>query len=304
MIYLALDIGGTAVKMSLVSGAGNILRRAEHSVSFDHYKTPILRTVLSTVAAFLREADEKPSAIGVAATGQIDVSTGMVVGTCGNLPGWLGVPLRDSLAEAFRLPVYVENDANCALLGEAWLGRAQGCRHALLVTLGTGVGGAAIVDGRVLHGRIGIAGEIGHFPTHADGAVCTCGNRGCYEQYASVTALRRMMESQAQGASADGRHIFRKAAAGDQAAVAALDLWIGEVAAGLIGLVHLFNPQIVLIGGGVSAQDTMLIDPLRWRVLSGVMPRFREGLALEAAGLGNDAGMLGAARLCLDVHGK
>lgn len=134
------------------------------------------------------------------------------------------------------------------------------------------------------------------------GAVCTCGNHGCYEQYASVTALIRMARPHMPGEAPDGRRIFQQAADGNQLVAAVIDEWIDEIAAGLVGLAHLFNPQIVLIGGGVSAQETMLIEPLRRRVLERTMPRFGEGMALEAAGLGNDAGMLGAAWLCLDAR--
>lgn len=302
MTFLALDIGGTSLKVGIVDKSGHVRRRAECSVDFDHYHTPILQTVLSETTSFLQAGEEKPAAIGVSATGQIESSSGTVIGTCGSLPDWVGTPLCMTLETAFGLPVYVENDANCALLGESWLGRVRGRRHALLVTFGTGVGGAILTDGRLFHGNKGIAGEIGHFPTHAGGVRCTCGNCGCYEQYASVTALVRMAQSCMPGAALDGRRIFQQAMEGNESAAAAIDAWIDEIAAGLIGLVHLFNPQIVLIGGGVSAQEAMLIAPLRQRVLAGTMPQFREGLLLEAALLGNDAGMLGAARLCLDAY--
>ena len=251
--YLGVDIGGTAVKLGLVDENGRVLRRAERSVSFDGYKTPILDTVQAAIHEFLTADAPRLEGIAVSATGQIDSRRGVVAGTCGNFPGWIGVDIKGTLERAFGLPVTVANDANCMLLGEVWAGAAKGYTEVIGVTLGT----------------------------------------GCYERYAATTALVR--SAQAAGLDApDGRAIFEAAAAGDARTLAVLNGWINEIAQGLAGLVHIFNPQLILIGGGVSAQQALLIDPLAAQVRKSIMPAFAEGLEVRAAALQNDAGLVGA----------
>ena len=272
-IYLGVDIGGTAVKLGLVDETGRVLRRAERSVSFDGYKTPILDTVQRAIRDFLAEDAPELAGIGVSATGQIDSRRGVVAGTCGNFPGWIGVAIKGTLERAFGLPVTVANDANCMLLGEVWAGAARGYTDVVGVTLGTGVGGGILTGGRLLEGARGLGGELGHFRLHAlDGVACTCGAIGCYERYAATTALVR--DAQRMGLDApDGR-----------------------------GLVHIFNPQLILIGGGVSAQQALLIDPLAEKVRASVMPAFAEGLEVKAAALQNDAGLVGAVYYFREMH--
>lgn len=292
--YLGIDIGGTAVKLGLVDGQGNVLARAEASVSFDGYRTPILDTVVATAAAFLEKSAQRPVGIGVSATGQIDSRQGVVAGTCGNFPGWAGAPIRQRLADAFGLPVTVANDANCMCLGEAWVGGAKGYTDVIGITIGTGIGGGILAGGRLLEGARGLGGELGHYRTHArDGEPCTCGAVGCWEHYAATTALVRRARAQ-NPAWCDGRAIFAAAERGDPAVQAVLGDWIDEIAQGLAGLVHIFNPQLILIGGGVSAQQKLLIEPLAARVRAAVMPAFAQGLEIRAAELQNDAGLVGA----------
>ena len=301
--YLGVDIGGTAVKLGLVDDTGRVLRRAERSVSFDGYKTPILDTVQTAIRDFLGSHDvPKLEGIGVSATGQIDSRRGVVAGTCGNFPGWIGVDIKGTLERTFGLPVTVANDANCMLLGEVLAGAARGYTDVVGVTLGTGVGGGILTGGRLLEGARGLGGELGHFRLHAlDGVACTCGAIGCYERYAATTALVR--GAQRMGLDApDGRTIFEAAAAGDARTQAVLNHWINEIAQGLAGLVHIFNPQLILIGGGVSAQQALLIDPLAEKVRASVMPAFAEGLEVKAAALQNDAGLVGAVYYFREMH--
>lgn len=295
--YLGVDIGGTAVKLGLVEETGRVLARAEHSVSFDGYRTPILTTVTARVRQFLAALPEqqRPEGIGVSATGQIDTGRGIVAGTCGNLPGWVGAPIRQTMEQELGLPTAVANDANCMLLGEVWTGAAKGCTDVIGMTLGTGVGGGILTGGRLLEGARGLGGELGHFRLHArTGAACTCGAAGCYEHYAAATALVRRAQQKMGMEYTNGRMIFDAARAGSPAARAVLADWIEEIAQGLAGLVHIFNPQLILIGGGVSAQQELLIEPLAARVYASVMPAFAEGLTLRAAALQNDAGFVGA----------
>jgi glucokinase len=306
-LYLGIDIGGTAVKLGLVTEAGRVTAREEASVCADGYKTPILASVLAAAQAFVRRQAVQPAqlaGIGVSATGQIDSARGVVAGTCGNLPGWAGAEIRQTLEDAFGLPVTVANDANCMCLGEAWVGAARGYTDVIGVTLGTGVGGGILTGGRLLEGARGLGGELGHYRTHAlDGVECTCGASGCWEHYAATTALVRAA-SALEPELDDGRKVFAAAAAGDKRIQWVLDGWLDEIAEGLAGLVHIFNPQLILIGGGVSAQQQLLIEPLAARVRAAVMPAFAEGLEVRAAALHNDAGLVGAVYYFRTRHGE
>lgn len=295
--YFGIDIGGTAVKLGIVDETGRVLLKGEESVSFDGYQTPVLTTVRRAAKEFLTANSipvESLAGIGVSATGQIDSRKGIVAGTCGNFPNYIGSPIKSALEEDFGLPVTVANDANCMTLGEVWVGGAKGYTDVIGVTLGTGVGGGILTGGRLLEGARGLGGELGHFRTHAlDGVLCTCGASGCWERYAATTALVRGAQPR-NPKWKDGRAIFESAHAGDPTILALLDDWTDEIAQGLAGMVHIFNPQLILIGGGVSAQQELLIDPVAKKVRASVMPAFAEGLEIRAAQLHNDAGMVGA----------
>ena len=295
--YFGIDIGGTAVKLGIVDETGRVLLKGEESVSFDGYQTPVLTTVRRAAKEFLTVNSipvESLAGIGVSATGQIDSRKGIVAGTCGNFPNYIGSPIKSALEEDFGLPVTVANDANCMTLGEVWVGAAQGYTDVIGVTLGTGVGGGILTGGHLLEGARGLGGELGHYRTHAlDGVDCTCGAKGCWERYAATTALVRAAQEK-DPAWKDGRAIFAAAEAGNETVLALLDHWTDEIAQGLAGMVHIFNPQLILIGGGVSAQQKLLIEPIAAKVKASVMPAFAEGLEVCAAQLHNDAGMVGA----------
>ncbi len=295
-MILCLDIGGTAVKMGLCDRQGVIHARKEASVCFDQYRTPILETVLREAGLFLAEQQCDVEGAGISATGQIDDKWGIVIGTNGRIPHWEGSHLAEEVSARFHVPAFALNDANAAALGESYAGRAKGVENVIMLTLGTGVGGGIILGGKLYSGSLGIAGELGHFTLYADGMTCTCGKKGCFECYASTTALIARAKEKAGSEDLNGKEIFRRAQAGDRAMLSVLDAWIDDIVHGITGLVHIFNPDMVLIGGGVSVQEQLLMQPLRERVKAGVMPRFAEHLSIERATLGNDAGMIGAAR--------
>ena len=301
-MLLCMDIGGTAVKLGLVDEDGRIHARHEASVSFDGYRTPIIETTLKEAEAFLSGTGVAVAGIGVSATGQVDDSTGTVIGTNGKIPSYEGTCIKARLEERFHVPAQVINDANAAALGECFRGGAQGVDNVVMITLGTGVGGGIISNGQLLSGKRGIAGELGHFTLYQDGPCCPCGKRGCYENYASTTALVQSAGRASGDQTLTGREIFARAASGDAVMLRAIDAWLHDVAAGLTGIIHIFNPEMVLIGGGVSSQEELLMQPLRRLVRSGVMPRFAEGLRIERALLGNDAGLIGAAKNFLDTR--
>lgn len=299
-MFLGIDIGGTKVKLGLVDGAGVIHARTEASVCFDHYQTPILATVIRAAKDFLCQTHASVQGVGISATGQIDQERGVVIGTNGKIPHYEGARLKTDIEAALGVPAWALNDANAAALGEVFIGGAKGYQNAVMLTLGTGVGGGLILNGQLYGGAKGIAGELGHFTLYQDGAPCPCGKRGCLEQYASTAALVARAEQLTGRRNLDGRQVFEGVDQGDAVLRQALNGWLDDVAAGITGLVHIFNPQLVLIGGGVSEQETLLLRPLRARVLSGVMPRFGEHLRIEKAVLGNDAGMIGAVKYFME----
>ena len=227
--YFGIDIGGTAVKLGIVDETGKVLCKGEQSVNFDGYQTPVLDTVRKAAKEFLTAQAipvENLSGIGVSATGQIDSRKGIVAGTCGNFPNYIGSPIKAALEQDFGLPVTVANDANCMTLGEVWVGGAQGYTDVIGVTLGTGVGGGILTGGRLLEGARGLGGELGHYRTHAlDGVPCTCGATGCWERYAATTALVRAAKEK-NPAWTDGRAIFAAAEAGNPEVLALLDAWV------------------------------------------------------------------------------
>ena len=302
MKLLSIDLGGTEVKMGLADEEGHIHEKASASVSFDGYRTPILTTVMKAAESFLAEHPCTIHGIAVSACGQIDPESGTVIGTNGKIPHYEGESIKRRMEEAFGKETWVLNDANAAVLGECFAGRAKGLRDVILITLGTGVGGGVVSGGRLLSGHRGIAGELGHYTLRADGPACPCGKHGCFEHYASTSALVSRCESASCRNSLNGKIIFQEAAAGNQVFLNELSSWIRDIAEGLTGLIHIFNPEMVLIGGGVSVQEKLLISPLRDSIIRQAMPRFSEGLQIESALLGNDAGMTGAVRFWLDSH--
>ncbi len=291
-MILCIDIGGTAVKLAYMDEDGNLFDQCETSVNFDQYKTPVLSTVLHAAEEML--SAKAVDGIGISTAGLIDVNTGTVLQA--NIPGYSGTELKREFEEAFGVPVWVLNDANSATLGECFTGRAKGLQHVIMLTLGTGVGGGIVQHGRVYQGAQGIAGELGHFPLYNGGLRCGCGKLGCFEAYASTGALVRRVQAATGEDELNGRVIFARAESGEQVICDELSKWIDDIAAGIVGLIHIFNPEMVLIGGGVSMQEKLLMVPLRQRVLEQVMPSFAYGLRVERATLGNDAGLIGAGR--------
>ena len=294
MNYLSIDIGGTAVKIALVNQSGDVLILDKYSVSFDNYETPILETVLKSIDVFIDENNiHDISGICVSATGQIDVNKGEVIGTGGNIKNYDGSKIKEELEKKYKLKTTVINDANAAVLGELFLGRAKGYKNIVMITIGTGVGGGIVVNGEVLNGRLGIGGEIGHLSINNEGEPCSCGNRGCYERYASMTALIKRVEEELDIKGINGKDIFDRIPT-DENISNIVDSWIDDIANGLVSLVHIFNPEIILVGGAVSEQKELFIDKLREKVMRKVMPNFSLDLKVESAKLGNDAGLVGA----------
>lgn len=307
--YLGVDIGGTAVKIGLISVEGDIEAEKTFSVNFDGYETPILKTVIKSCEEFLKEihvSSKELSGIGVSATGTIDTKNGLIAGTAGHIKNWKGSRIKDEMEKKFHVPVYVLNDANAAALGEMWLGAAKGKKDVIVMTVGTGIGGGIIVGSQILLGANGFAGEIGHNIIQCKGEKCSCGNYGCLEHYGSTTALVQQVKRAVEcgkipileDQEINGKMIFDMVAAESEKMILLVDHWMDYIAAGLVGFIHIFNPELILIGGGVSAQKELFIDKLRQKVFDKAMPNFTENLELKAAELKNNAGLVGAVFYC------
>ena len=308
--YLGIDIGGTAVKLGIVDETGTVGPKAEESVNFDGYQTPVLDTVRKAAKEFLTAQAipvENLSGIGVSATGQIDSRKGIVAGTCGNLPNYIGAPIKAELEKTFGLPVTVANDANCMTLGEVWVGGAQGYTDVIGVTLGTGVGGGVIVNGKVIDGSHGAGGEIGHITVNPhETAVCGCGKRGCLEQYSSATGVVRCMKKlldenpdtpcTLRGTDFAAKDVFDAARAGDALAAREVDEMTDTLGMALANVANTVDPEMFMIGGGVARAGEVLFTPLVRHYKEYAFQSCKE-TPIKAASLGNDAGIYGAVRL-------
>ena len=312
-IYLGIDIGGTAVKFGLVNGEGVMVSEvSEYSVKFDNYETPIIETVVKSAKEFMSKNNKNFFDIngrGVSATGGINSKLGIVEGSAGHIKNWEGTNIKKRLEAEFGMNTVVLNDANAAALGEMWKGAAKGRENVVVMTIGTGVGGGIIVDSKILLGSKGFAGEIGHIPVNVDGEECSCGNTGCIEHYGSTSALVRNIKNAVISGEIiginedeiDGRLIFKQVSAGNKVVIKYVDEWINYISAALVGLVHIFNPEMVILGGGVSKQKEFFVDKVRDKVLHSVMDNFAQSLSIEAAELGNNAGIIGAVKFVIDA---
>ena len=300
--YLGIDIGGTAVKAGLVNGEGEVIVKSETDIDRSCQHETVMQTVIRSINELCASNQidiHSMTGIGVSSPGSVNSGSGSIAISGGNVPNWGGTKICAILEEEFGLPVSVANDGNCVALAEAWIGAARGCDDVVCVTLGTGIGGGIISRGKLIEGRNGYAGEIGHFVTHAGGRECACGGHGCFEKYAATSALvKEGMVLRDRWYT--GRNIFEDANAGDEEALALVDRWTDEVAYGIAGLVHIFNPEVILIGGGVSAQEGLVIQPVREKVNDIIMQDFTENLTVKRASLGNDAGMVGAVKHLLN----
>ncbi|HEU5049913.1 MAG TPA: ROK family protein [Gemmatimonadales bacterium] len=281
---LGIDIGGTSFSIGSVSGDGSrvaVLRNAPTTPDggADEVLGRIIalaREVMSaTVAA---EPGATFVGVGAGAPGPLDTRTGVVLLTP-NL-GWVDYPLAARLEAGLGLPVVIDNDANCAVLGEWWCGAARGTRHAIGFTIGTGIGGGIIIDGRLHHGASDCAGEIGHTTIDSNGRRCACGNYGCLEAYASGPAIaRRATEAIESGAESrmpalvDGdlslitaQLVYEAAGAGDELAREVVHDTAHFLGAGVANLVNIFNPEVVVVCGGVRRAGDLLFAPLRREV--------------------------------------
>ena len=306
-----IDLGGTTAKIGLFTTAGALLEKWEVPTDTSNAGEHILENLAAAIMGKMQEKAipaEQVEGVGIGVPGPV-LDSSVVPIVCANLGGWGQRNVAAQLSGLLDgLKVLVGNDANVAALGEIWMGAAKGCRSAVMVTLGTGVGGGIVADGRLLEGVGGTGAEVGHTVLVLDGEDCTCGRKGCWEAYASATALIRQGKRAAAaqpesllagyGERLTGKDVFDAAAAGDAAAQAVVDRYCVYVAAGITDLVNILGPEKVLIGGGISRQGERLLAPIRAYVAANCFGGHdRTPPVIECARLGNEAGIIGAAAL-------
>lgn len=314
-MHIGIDIGGTNVKIGLVTKLGRLVA----SLSF---KTKAPRTYESLEKEMLdniyllcqREKIDYSSieGIGIGVPGTANSSKGIVL-KASNL-GWFGVNLAEKFSLASGKTVKVDNDANCAAIAEQKFGGAQNCKNAVFVTLGTGIGTGLIINGKIYEGNGGIAGECGHMVIVKDGDACPCGNKGCWERYASASALTRRTEQMAKMhleskmvgiiakyGSASAITAFDAARQNDTVAKQLVEEYIDYVALGMINLIQILHPEVIIVGGGVSNEGNDFIQPLNAKVNKFIIDnKMFPQVEIKKAILGNTAGMIGAAGLVME----
>lgn len=311
-LILALDFGGTQFRLALANDQGRILRRHAAPIRPSLGPDQAIKRIKDAARALLNGVDEAAlTGMGIAAAGLITPETGVVL-TSPNLLTWYNTPLKDIFEQELQLPVWVGNDANLAALGEHRFGAGRETDHLIYLTVSTGIGGGVIIGGKLLLGSSGFAGELGHVTIDVNGPRCNCGNLGCLEVMASGTAIARAArEWLAHGESGK----IRELAAGDPAGVTAEMVAVAaktgdpvarqimytaaaNLGAGVVSLVHIFNPELVLIGGGVAKAGDLVFEPVRQVVAERVMPDIT--VSILPSGLGDDSGLLGAVALVLE----
>lgn len=298
--YFGIDVGGTSIKMAIINENGKIIEKLSLQANINNYQVPLLDRVKKAVLKIKEVARKKNfniEGIGVSAAGQINSKSGMIIGDNGHIPDWRGTNLKFEIENLTGLKTEVENDANCAAIAEKWLGNARDYDYSIIYTIGTGIGAGIIIDNQIFNGSYGIGGEIGHMIIDHQGRECSCGNRGCFEQYGSMTALVRDVKKElGVEKKIDGKYIFKMLKEDNQKLEKIFNKFLNYHATAIISLLHIFNPTAVLIGGGISAQKELLIKPLEKKVKAKAMSAYTDEFVLETAKLSNNAGMIGAVR--------
>ena len=288
---LAFDVGGTWVKYGIVDADGRLLCSDQLATQSEPDGKALLTRLLAVAEPLV--ARYAPAGIAFSTLGIIDAVEGRLVGAVEAIAGYFGQSPKECFERAFGVPVVVENDGNCVALAEGWTGAAAGVRHYLALTLGTGIGGGIVVDGRLYRGANGAAGEWGYMLV--DGKV--------WEDHASPRGLAAAAEKARPGCGLDAEGVFAARDRGDAEMAAVVTAWFGLLATGLANLLFAFNPSRVVIGGGITARGPAFLHELRAEMRLRLRPEFYRMCDIALASAGNQAGLLGAARLWLTQHG-
>lgn len=294
---IGVDLGGTNLRAAAIDRDGNVLRKTSGGTKLSAGREAVIDDIVASIVK-LRDrlgADGLVGA-GIGVPGFIVIEKGLVVGSP-NLPGFEDFPVRDEIESRLNAPVILENDANAAALGEKWMGAGRGVNDLVLLTLGTGIGGGVISGGKVLHGFVGMAGEVGHITVNPAGNPCGCGNRGCLEKHASATAVVATARMLGLGDNITSEGVYRLAVEGNESAQRVFESMGSALGIALANLVNIFNFPLYLLSGGVlPAWD--YFAPTMFRELETRSFTYKKTRTrIEKAILGNEAGLFGAAYL-------
>ena len=314
--YIGVDLGGTSIKFGIVSYKGEVLHKGMLSVQSKLGRYAILNNLNEAIEISSDYADERGmiiGGIGVGSPGTVNLKSGKIEGSCPNLPQMVNVNLKGWLSRHFDLPICVDNDANVMALAEFRFGSAKGFKDALCLTIGTGIGGGIILDGKLFHGSNFAGAEFGHMSICFCGRKCNCGGIGCLEMYASAPAMvkdaKRLLMREKKSIlhkllngdldKLTTKVIFQAEKKGDDLAASVVNQACACLGAGIASAVNLLNPQVVVIGGGVSQGGMSFIRRIEKEVKARAFPSATRNLKVVKAKLGNNAGFIGAAMLCL-----
>ncbi|MDZ7374850.1 MAG: ROK family protein [candidate division KSB1 bacterium] len=309
-LFIGLDLGGTWLKYGLAGRDGKLLVRQKRPSEAQKGPEAIFGSMTAAVHELLDKAKQwgRVQAIGVGSPGLVDYRRGILAGGAPNLPGWEGADIRGVLEGRFGLPTFADNDANVMALAEARLGAAQGARQAIFLTLGTGIGGGILIDGQLYRGAWFAGAELGHTVIKFDGRPCGCGNIGCVEQYASAPGMIRtyLERLEAAGKEQPARitteEIFARANQGEPEAKKAIEDTAYYLGVAMASFVNIFNPEVIVVGGGVAEAGDEFIQMAERVAKKLAQALATRGLRIVRAGLGNDAGTVGAILLAAESY--
>ncbi len=287
MKILAFDIGGTEIKYAFCDENFNLTEK--NSIPTNAHEGG--RRIIERILEIIRNCNGIDR-IGISTAGQVNSEKGEIIFATDSIPGYTGTKIKEIIEAETGIPTAVENDVNSAAIGEAVFGAAKGCENFICLTYGTGIGGAIFINGKLFTGSSFSAGEFGHMVTHPDGNPCTCGGNGCYEVYASAKALTETV-SEKLGKEMNGREVF--ADFGNPEIRELIDEWINEIVIGLKNLVYIFNPALIVAGGGIM-NEVYITEEINKRIQMQLMQSFKKVRVVKAL-MGNDANKLGAAYL-------
>ncbi len=310
--YVGIDLGGTNIKAGIVDSEGKMLNKKSIKTNADRPMEEIITDMGKLAVDVISDAgltNDQVKAIGIGSPGTPDNEAGVLVYS-NNLPFNMA-PMREIIKKVVDLPVYIDNDANCAGMAEAVAGAAKGAKDSVTITLGTGIGAGVIINGRIYSGFNQAGSEFGHTVLVSGGQQCSCGRKGCFEAYGSASALVRMTKEAAEAnpdsklnevieeeGKVNAKVAFVAMRRDDKAAAEVVDTYIDYLADGLANAINTFMPEVLVIGGGVCGEGDPLLVPLREKTLS--RPYFGPGVKktrIELAQMGNDAGIVGAAMM-------
>ena len=304
-MYIGIDLGGTNIKAGVVNDEGKIISSLIIPTEANLGWEKVILNIEKLISNLIR--DNNVHAIGIGIPGPVDFEKG-IIREMPAIPGAKNVNIVEYIKNKFNKPVFVDNDANNFALGEIAFGVAKDKKHVIGITLGTGIGGGIIIDGKLYRGFKSYAGEVGHMTIVPNGVQCNCGKFGCWEAYASATALiknalsykKRNIDTKLKDypdEKIDAKVVFDLAKEGDTFCVSIVNNMFFYLGLGLSSLINIFNPEIVVIGGGVSLAGDFLLEPVKKIALENVLSPLREDLKIMISKFGNTAGMLGAAGL-------